>query len=114
MPAFLAYVLSYPRVCCFVFDSVFVKLICLFVYSIHILFATVGFASAFNITIEQNPPVFAPVSLTWNRNASDTNSFWFNALALGSGGVLNKVLSLQVNGTSSLNGTLNAVFILVG
>ncbi|KAF9071558.1 hypothetical protein BDP27DRAFT_1446268, partial [Rhodocollybia butyracea] len=60
--------------------------------ALHILLATA--VSAFKITIEQNPPIFAPVSLA--------------------GGVLNKVLSLQVNGTSSLNGTLNTVFILVG
>ncbi|KAJ3989315.1 hypothetical protein F5890DRAFT_1486856 [Lentinula detonsa] len=69
---------------------------------------------AFNISIEDNPPIFADVPLSWTRAEGDTDSFWFNELQIASDGSLLKILSLQVDGTSSSNGTMTFVFIRTG
>ncbi|KAJ3878319.1 hypothetical protein F5051DRAFT_232894 [Lentinula edodes] len=81
----------------------------------HILYISfVVTAFAFNISIEDNPLVFASIPLSWTRNEGDTNSFWFDEYQLASDGSASKVLSLQVDGTSSLNGTMSSVFIRTG
>ncbi|KAJ3753114.1 hypothetical protein FB446DRAFT_785555 [Lentinula raphanica] len=69
---------------------------------------------AFNITIEENPSVFADIPLSWTRASNDPDSFWFNELQYASDGTLLKVLSLQVDGTSSPNGSMTFVFIRTG
>ncbi|KAJ4469603.1 hypothetical protein J3R30DRAFT_3551364, partial [Lentinula aciculospora] len=69
---------------------------------------------AFNISIENNPPVFADVPLSWTRTEGDTDSFWFNELQIADDGSLLKVLSLQVGDTGSPNGTMTFVFIRTG
>ncbi|KAJ3999783.1 hypothetical protein F5050DRAFT_834761 [Lentinula boryana] len=69
---------------------------------------------AFNISIEENPPIFADVPLSWTRVEGDTDTFWFNELQIASDGSLSKILSLQVDGTSSSNGTMTFVFVRTG
>ncbi|KAJ3806671.1 hypothetical protein F5876DRAFT_80448 [Lentinula aff. lateritia] len=81
-------------------------------YILYVSFAVTAFA--FNISIEDNPLVFANIPLSWTRNEGDTNSFWFDEYQLASDGSASKVLSVQVDGTSSLNGTMSSVFIRTG
>lgn len=81
----------------------------------HILYVSfVVTAFAFNISIEDNPLVFANIPLSWTRNEGDTNSFWFDEYQLVSDGSASEELSLQVDGTSSLNGPMSSVFIRIG